>query len=90
MSERKWQPLETAPFNREVEVRVGRRRVVRAKLVPDASMDSNGDACDQWWATTDKYPPCWSEGACWESNVDEQMSAHPDAWRELAREQSNV
>ena len=79
---RPWHPIEAAPYNRAVEVKIG-RRAFPAILLPDASMSSEEQSCDQWQATTDSYPPCWSDGSCWESNADEQMSLQPEAWRPL-------
>lgn len=82
-----WRPIETAPHNQEVEVRAG-QMTFRAMLVPDASMNSLEESCDQWQATRDgEHPPCWSGGACWESNEDEMMSLQPTAWRAAPKEQ---
>jgi len=40
--------------------------------------------CDQWQAAVEgEHPPCWSDGACWESNADEIGSLQPNAWRPL-------
>jgi hypothetical protein len=77
---RKWLDIATAPYDMEVEVRIG-KRAIRAILRKDASLTSDEESCDQWAATTDKYPRCWSDGACWESNADEAPSAQPAAWR---------
>lgn len=76
-----WRPIETAPYDTPVEVRVGSMTFL-ARLLPDASMSSLDETCDQWQAEIDgEHPPCWSEGACWSSNVDEVMSLQPTAWR---------
>jgi hypothetical protein len=82
----KWQPIDSVPYNVEVEVKID-RRIFPAILRPDASMTSEEESCDQWQATTDRHPACWSEGACWESNADEVMSLQPEAWRALARKE---
>jgi hypothetical protein len=79
---RPWLPIEEAPYNQEVEVKIG-RRPIPAILRPDASNTCEEKSCDQWQATTDAYPACWSDGACWESNADEQMSLQPEAWRPM-------
>lgn len=71
----------TAPMNREVEVRIG-RRWFPAILVSDGAMDSEERSCDQWQATTDAFPKDWCDGCCWESNSSGNMSAQPEAWRE--------
>ncbi|TNC14869.1 DUF3850 domain-containing protein [Methylobacterium terricola] len=79
-----WQSLETAPMDTEVEVRTG-FMTFRAKLVPEAGMTENEHVCDQWQATREgEHPPCWSEGACWSSNVDHCPSMQPEAWRPLS------
>lgn len=78
-----WHDIRTAPFDREVDVRVG-RRIFRAVLRRSASMNEDEQPCAQWQATTDHYPRCWSDGCCWESNADCVMSAQPEAWREIA------
>ena len=85
MTEKKptrWQPIETAPYNTPVRVKVG-LRVFPAILVPGASLTADEEPCDQWQATTDLHPECWTDGACWESNADEQKSVHPFAWKEI-------
>lgn len=84
MGEHKWQAIQSAPYNTEVEVSLTRRRKpMRAILKSDASMDENERACDQWQATTDDYPKCWTDGGCWESNADMNVSDQPTAWRPL-------
>lgn len=80
--QRPWQAIKEAPYNQPVEVKIGRRSFP-AVLRPDASMTDEEKSCDQWQATTGAYPVCWSDGACWESNADEQMSLQPEAWRPL-------
>lgn len=76
-----WQPIETAPYSKAVEVRVGGMTFL-ARLWPDHSVDQNEQSCDQWVADNEgEHPPCWSEGACWESNADEMPSLQPTAWR---------
>jgi hypothetical protein len=75
-----WRPIESAPYNQEVVVRVGEMTFL-AKLMPDISQDEHGNECDQWQATREgEHPPCWSNGACWSSNEDEWPSLSPEAW----------
>lgn len=82
-TEREWQPIETAPYNQIVEVRAG-KMTFHARLVPDASWSDLDTRCDQWQAAIEgEHPPCWSDGACWESNADEVASLQPTAWRAL-------
>lgn len=80
---RPWQSLATAPYGCEVEVRI-ERRAIRAQLVRNGSMTDEETPCDQWQATTDRFPKCWSAGCCWESNEDGVMSLQPEAWRDIA------
>lgn len=76
-----WRPISTAPHETPVIVRVG-GMTFGAILHLGVSMAEDGAACDQWAATVEgEHPPCWSDGACWASNVDEVQSLQPDAWR---------
>lgn len=76
-----WRPIETAPYDTPVEVKVGSMTFL-ARLLADASMSSLDETCDQWQAENDgEHPPCWSGGACWASNENEDMSLQPTAWR---------
>lgn len=79
---RPWQPIADAPYNQAVEIKIGRRKFP-AILLHNASMSSEEESCDQWQATTDDHPKCWSDGACWESNEDGNTSLQPEAWRAL-------
>lgn len=75
-----WQPIETAPHDQEVRVRVSEMTFM-AKLVSDAGMNEDETVCDQWQATREgEYPPCWSEGACYASNADGCASLQPTGW----------
>lgn len=79
-----WQPIETAPVNTPVRVKLGEGMVIVARLVPDASITSDGQTCDQWQAEFEnEHPECWSDGCCWESNVDEICSMQPTHWMPL-------
>ena len=76
-----WRPIETAPYDTPVEVKVASMTFL-ARLLADASMSSLDETCDQWQAEIDgEHPPCWSGGACWASNENEDMSLQPTAWR---------
>lgn len=78
-----WLPIESAPFDQDVEVRVGQMTFL-ARLLPHAALTSSELACDQWVAVREgEHPPCWSGGACWSSNEDEVASIHPTHWRPL-------
>lgn len=77
-----WQPIESAPYDLAVEVKVGEGMTFIAALARNASMNSDEQPCDQWQAVHEgEHPPCWSEGACWSSNVDDVTSLQPTAWR---------
>ena len=78
-----WERIEDVPYNVPVVVRAG-HMTFEAVMVPDASMTSLEQSCDQWQATREgEHPPCWSGGCCWESSEDEQMSLQPTAWRPI-------
>lgn len=77
-----WQPIETAPYRENVEIRVGAGMTFAAMLVPDASLTDDEKSCDQWCATYEgEHPPCRSGGECWASNEDEIQSLQPTSWR---------
>lgn len=76
----RWQPLETAPYSTPVRVKVGGMTLL-ASLEPNASMSEMDTACDQWQAVNEgEHPPCWTDGACWESNDNGDCSLQPEAW----------
>jgi len=76
-----WRPIESAPFNTPVEIKAGSMTFL-ARLMPDASMSDLETSCDQWQAEIEgEHPPCWSGGACWSSNENEDPSLQPTAWR---------
>lgn len=80
---RKWKPMETAPYNTAVEIKAG-GMAFKAIFLSNVSIDESGKYCDQWQAVHEgKHPPCWTDGACWESNDDEMMSIQPTHWRSL-------
>ena len=72
--------MSAAPFSKTVMVRAGGMEFP-AELIRNNAYDDQGEPVDQWCATTEVYPECWTEGCCWESNHDEVMSAQPEAWR---------
>jgi len=75
-----WLPIDSAPYDTQVRVKVGGMTFV-ARLIADGSMSDLDTACDQWTAEIDgEHPPCWSGGACWEINEDESPSLQPTAW----------
>ena len=81
LREDEWRPINTAPIDTPIRVKVGEMTFL-ARLLPDASMTSDERSCDQWQAEREgEHPPCWSGGACWESNEDEVMSLQPTQWR---------
>lgn len=83
MSGSDWQPIETAPYLEHVRVKVGAMTFL-AVLLPGASLSDLETPCDQWQAVNEgEHPPCWSGGACWESNEDECQSLQPEAWEPI-------
>lgn len=81
---REWQPIETAPSNTSVIVKVGEHMAFAARLIPHGSMNSDEQACDQWQAEHEgEHPECWDDGCCWESNASECMSLQPTHWQPL-------
>jgi hypothetical protein len=74
---------DNAPYDTPVLVRVGDMTFI-AKLIPDAGMREDETSCDQWVAVNEgEHPPCWSGGACWDSNEDGDRSIQPYAWMAL-------
>jgi hypothetical protein len=83
-SEVGWQPIESAPYDTPVRVKLGNSMAIVARLMPDASMNDEGKPCDQWQAQYEgEHPECWTDGACWESNADGLCSMQPRAWTAL-------
>lgn len=77
-----WMPIETAPYETPVLVKVA-HMTFEAMLKPDAAENEEG-SCDQWVACHEgEHPPCWTDGACWQSNADEIESLQPVAWMPL-------
>ena len=78
-----WRDIGTAPFDTPVEIKAGSMTFL-ARLWPDASEDENEQSCDQWIAHIEgEHPPCWSAGACWSSNENDDRSLQPEAWRHI-------
>lgn len=78
-----WQDIATAPYNTPVRVKAGEMTFI-ARLLPDAAMSSDEQSCDRWQAEIEgEHPPCWSGGACWESNENEDPSLQPTHWQPL-------
>ena len=36
-----------------------------------------------WQATSDDYPPCWTDGVCWYRNEDNEVSVQVIDWRDI-------
>lgn len=80
-----WQPIETAPYNTAVKIKVGQGMEFIARLIPDASMTTDEQSCDQWQAEHEgEHPDCWHGGCCWESNADLVTSMQPEGWMPLS------
>ena len=79
-----WQPIDSAPYDQAVVVKVGIGMQFHAILRDDVSIDEYGNDCDQWQSVNDgEHPPCWSGGSCWEYNEDFYMSLQPTHWMPL-------
>ena len=78
------------PYERRVVVLTQMGRIFKAYLA-DGGAESEEGPCDQWVADEESIcPPCWSDGACWSSNADEEPSDQPVAWMPLPAESANV
>jgi len=76
---RGWQPIETAPKDGTCVV-----MLTRGGSVVRASFGNLGDDAWTWIATNDdEHPKCWTDGACWESNEDDEPSDQPVYWMPL-------
>lgn len=81
-----WFRIDSAPYNQVVRVRAGEMTFL-ARLIPDAAINLDETSCDQWQAAREgEHPPCWSDGACWSSNVDEETSLQPTHWQRFEDE----
>ena len=79
-----WQDISNTPVDTSVRVKAGNMTFI-ARIVLGASVTSDGQECSQWQAEHEgEHPPCWSGGACWESNEDEAMSLQPTHWQPIA------
>tara|TARA_R100001132_G_scaffold24115_1_gene22929 strand:+ start:2017 stop:2292 length:276 start_codon:yes stop_codon:yes gene_type:complete len=87
----KWKTIDSdVPYDTPVQIRFAEgRKVMLARLLRGHSLDESMRNCDQWVAEGDDYPPCWTEGACWESNHDEVMSKQPAQWRPAPKDASH-
>lgn len=83
-SQQPWKPIETAPDDKWIEIRVeGLRRTFVAKFDSQMrTMSLNEQEGRGQWIAQDWCPNCWTDGACWESNHDELSSAQPIKWRD--------
>lgn len=81
-----WQPIESAPTTRSVRVKtlggweLNARQ--RAGFVTTLGKPTLG------WVADDgqQYPPCWTDGVCWEENADGSASDPPTHWKPLPPE----
>lgn len=72
-----WQPIESAPFDTDVWVRVdGMQFKARRTIVSEGTCSYS-----QWLATVEGvHPPCWSDGAYWSSNENDDRSLPVLGW----------
>ena len=77
-----WQPIETAPRDEVVFLKLEDETLIKASL-RGGFMDSDGEDCFCWVAEQEYFPECWSCGECYEYNADGNRSIHPTAWQPL-------
>ncbi|CAM5194471.1 hypothetical protein BTHI11S_00354 [Bosea thiooxidans] len=78
-----WAQIRSAPKDgRDIEVLTSGGFEMKARWESRGFINEAGEDCGAWVASEEgKHPPCWSEGACWESNEDEMPSDPPIMWR---------
>lgn len=75
-----WLGIASAPYDVPVCVKAGSMTFL-ARLIGNEAMTTEGQPCDQWHAEIEgEHPPCWSGGACWTSNENEDLSLQPTHW----------
>ena len=80
-----WSGVENAPYDTPLTVLAG-GMTFAAILRRDASLNEDGESCDQWQAVVEgEHPPCWTDGACWESNEDGIPCLWPEAFMPLTK-----
>lgn len=83
VAEAAWSGVENAPYDTPLTVLAG-GMTFAAILRRDASLNEDGESCDQWQAVVEgEHPPCWTDGACWESNEDGISCLWPEAFMPL-------
>lgn len=85
VAEAAWSGVENAPYDTPLTVLAG-GMTFAAILRRDASLNEDGESCDQWQAVVEgEHPPCWTDGACWESNEDGIPCLWPEAFMPLTK-----
>jgi len=77
-----WKPIESAPKDEVVFLKLEDETLIKASL-RGGFMDSDGEDCFCWVAEQEYFPECWSCGECYEYNADGNRSIHPTAWQPL-------
>ncbi len=82
----KWQPIETAPTDgRAVVARIPGYGDDNLIAWRDGFLDAAEQDCCGWVFVSDQEPPpCWTDGACWESNENDEASIYPTHWMSIA------
>jgi len=79
-----FKPMADAPTDRVILLQVWSGKTFPVKW-QDGFLDSDECACGGWVAQEEgNHPPCWDDGACWESNSDGMPSDPPIGWKEMA------
>lgn len=78
-----WQNIESAPMDgRDIAILTAGGFEMLARWEPFGFINADGGDVGSWVASEEgKHPPCWTDGACWESNENEVPSDQPIMWK---------
>jgi hypothetical protein len=76
-----WSAMASAPRTNSIILLTASGFEVHAEWAT-GFVDEFGEDCGMWCALAEAdHPPCWTDGACWGSNVDGMPSDPPIGWR---------
>ena len=80
-----WQPIATAPKDGTlIQVKIPGHGSDNIVAWLGGLLDRDGYDCGGWtWIEVTEPPDCWTDGVCWEVNVDGNHSAHPTHWKPI-------